>query len=719
MRTLFIRAIGVCLLASISPVMCEAQNVFSFSQGQSEFIKNIEILKDSSGNFKIDEAIKSDGFQLHTGGIPNLGVSSNTYWLRMQITNQSPHSDLVFEISYPILDLVEYFVVVNNVVTYSAKSGDKIPFSQRINDNKNYVFPLKLDSGNTVTCYFKVQCGEQLIFPINIGTDQMMYERQLNSNIFNGIYFGIVIVMLLYNMFLYLGIRDRSYGYYVLYIFFVGITQAILNGYAYKYLWPENTWLAVQSTSISGALSGLTTIFFVRSFLQTNVYSPRFNQLLTLFAVVYALSIIVCLAGQLQLSYQLNNINAGPGSLILLLTAVNIYVKHKTRPALFFIFAWSIFLVSVIVFVAKDLGLFPYNSLTVSGLQLGSAVVVTLLSVALADKINSYRKEKEQSQAQALAAAMENERIISEQNTILEERVNQRTIELKETNDELHETLRHLKETQSQLVDQEKMASLGQLTAGIAHEINNPINFVTSNIKPLKRDVELLIDLMNKIEQLSIEGLDGDKRKELIEHLKQEYDFNYLLEEIGFLLKGINEGSVRTAEIVKGLRLFSRVDEDDIKLADIHEGLDSTLIITNNMLGSKINVVKNYGELPKIECYPGKLNQVFLNIISNGIYAIKARHGDENTGQLTITTSCTPEYVRISLKDNGTGMSDATKRKLFEPFFTTKPVGEGTGLGLSIVYNTINKHNGSIDVHTEQNAGTEFIILLPVRQPNN
>ncbi|MFN9582913.1 MAG: sensor histidine kinase, partial [Bacteroidota bacterium] len=164
---------------------------------------------------------------------------------------------------------------------------------------------------------------------------------------------------------------------------------------------------------------------------------------------------------------------------------------------------------------------------------------------------------------------------------------------------------------------------------------------------------------------------------------------------------------------------FSRVDEDDIKLADIHEGLDSTLIITNNMLGSKINVVKNYGELPKIECYPGKLNQVFLNIISNGIYAIKARHGDENTGQLTITTSCTPEYVRISLKDNGTGMSDATRRKLFEPFFTTKPVGEGTGLGLSIVYNTINKHNGSIEVQTEQNAGTEFIILLPVRQPNN
>lgn len=718
MSTYLLRAVA-CMFLLFSVRESSAQNTFALSDGHSQYIQNIHILKDSSGDFTIKDVIKSNLFKLHTGGIPNLGVSNNTYWLRINITNQSANSNLVFEISYPILDLVEYYVINDTDVVYTAASGDRIPYSKRINSNKNYVFPLMLDSGNTVTCYFRVQCGEQLIFPINIGTYQMMFERQLNINMFNGIYFGIVIVMLLYNIFLFLGIRDRSYGYYVLYIFFVGITQAILNGYAHKYLWPENTWLAVQGTSLAGALSGLTTIFFVRSFLQTKVYSPRFNQLLNLFAVVYGISILVCLAGQLQLSYQLNNINAGPGSLILLLTAINIYLKHKTRPALFFIFAWSIFLVSVIVFVAKDLGLFPYNSLTVSGLQLGSAVVVTLLSVALADKINTYRKEKEQSQAQSLAAAMENERIISEQNIILEERVNQRTNELKETNIELHETLKHLKETQSQLVDQEKMASLGQLTAGIAHEINNPINFVTSNIKPLKRDVELLIDLMNKIEQLSVEGIEGDKRKQLIEDLKQEYDFNYLLEEIGFLLKGINEGSVRTAEIVKGLRLFSRVDEDDIKLADIHEGLDSTLIITNNMLGSKINVVRNYGNLPKIECYPGKLNQVFLNIISNGIYAIKAQHGEDNMGQLTITTSCDHDFVRISLKDNGTGMSDATRRKLFEPFFTTKPVGEGTGLGLSIVYNTINKHNGSIEVNTEVGIGTEFIIHLPLGQPTN
>jgi signal transduction histidine kinase len=692
------------------------QAVFKFTDDHSEIITDVDILKDSTKELTIKQAISSKHFYSHSGSVPNLGVSRSAYWIRIQVQNNSVFNDLIFEISYPILDLVEYYKVVNDSVEFSAYSGDRVPYSQRINNNKNYVFPLMLDSGHSATYYFKVESGEQLIFPLSVGNTQMMYERQVNINIFNGIYFGIVIVMLLYNLFLFIGIRDSSYGYYVLYILFVGLTQAVLNGYAYKYLWPENTWLATQGTSLGGALSGLTTIFFVRNFLQTKVYSPRFNQLLTFFGIIYIASIVISLYGNIQLAYQLINANAGPGSLILLLTAINIYRKHKTRPSLFFIIAWTIFFISVIIFVAKDLGIFPYNGITVSGLQFGSAVVVTLLSFALADKINSYRKEKELSQAQALAAAMENERIISEQNVILEDKVNKRTAELKIANEELNNTLKDLKDTQSQLVEQEKMASLGQLTAGIAHEINNPINFVTSNIKPLKRDVELLIELMNKIEQLSIDGTDGDKRKKLIDELKQQYDYNYLMEEIGFLLKGINEGSARTAEIVKCLRLFSRVDEDDIKLADIHEGLDSTLIITNNMLGNKIKVVRNYGNIPKIECYPGKLNQVFLNIISNGIYAIKAHHGEAKTGEFTLTTTADDKYVHISLKDNGTGMDEATKRKLFEPFFTTKPVGEGTGLGLSIVYNTINKHNGSIEVNSELNTGTEFIIHLPISQ---
>jgi hypothetical protein len=185
--------------------------------------------------------------------------------------------------------------------------------------------------------------------------------------------------------------------------------------------------------------------------------------------------------------------------------------------------------------------------------------------------------------------------------------------------------------------------------------------------------------------------------------------------EINHLLNGIHEGATRTAEIVKGLRIFSRVDEDDLKRADINEGLDSTLVIMNNLLTSNnIKVEKNYGDLPLVECYPGKLNQVFLNIISNAIHAIAAKHSQSKDGLLTLKTFAEDNFVNISITDNGCGMSDSTRNKIFDPFFTTKDVGEGTGLGMSIAYNTIKKHNGQIYIQTELDKGTEFLIKIPV-----
>jgi signal transduction histidine kinase len=273
-----------------------------------------------------------------------------------------------------------------------------------------------------------------------------------------------------------------------------------------------------------------------------------------------------------------------------------------------------------------------------------------------------------------------------------------------------------LKEAESQLVESEKMASLGQLTAGIAHEINNPINFVSSNVKPLNRDVNILLEAISEMEKIVAGEVSVAERQKQIASYKEDIDFDYLKEEINQLLNGIGDGASRTAEIVKGLRIFSRLDEDDLKRADINEGLDSTLVITNNLVGANIQVEKNYGNLPMVECYPGKLNQVFLNMISNASYAIKKKYGDLPGGKLTISTRHEGDNVYVTIKDNGTGMDETTRKRLFEPFFTTKDVGEGTGLGLSISYNTIVKHNGQIKVNSEPGIGTEFIIILPLNQ---
>jgi signal transduction histidine kinase len=293
-------------------------------------------------------------------------------------------------------------------------------------------------------------------------------------------------------------------------------------------------------------------------------------------------------------------------------------------------------------------------------------------------------------------------------------KVNERTIELSESNKELYRTLEDLKQTQTQLVESEKMASLGQLTAGIAHEINNPINFVTSNINPLKRDIEIMFNALIEIESLGMSNSSpADKQKQIKEY-KESLDFDYLTSEIKHLIKGINEGANRTAEIVKGLKIFSRLDEDVIKKTNINEGLASTMIIANNLLNGKIKIFKEYGDLPEVECYPGKLNQVFLNIISNAIYAIQKRFGENGGGEITITTSHDEKNIFISIKDNGTGMNAQIQKKVFEPFFTTKEVGEGTGLGMSIAYNTIKKHNGLIHVNTLQGEGTEFVLQIPI-----
>jgi two-component system NtrC family sensor kinase len=263
------------------------------------------------------------------------------------------------------------------------------------------------------------------------------------------------------------------------------------------------------------------------------------------------------------------------------------------------------------------------------------------------------------------------------------------------------------------LVEAEKMASLGQLTAGIAHEINNPINFVKSNIRPLEMDIKDLIEIIDAYDTLHTIP-DADFAGKLIEinKLKKQIDVDYVKDEISNLVKGIHDGAERTAEIVMGLRNFSRLDESEVKIVNIHEGIDSTLIILKNALPPNIVVKKDFGAHGEIECFPGKLNQVFMNILSNGMQAIKEKEHQEAEESITITTRDADDKIEISIKDTGIGMTDEVRQKIFDPFFTTKDVGEGTGLGLSIVYKIIQKHEGKIEVLSSKGKGAEFVISL-------
>lgn len=270
------------------------------------------------------------------------------------------------------------------------------------------------------------------------------------------------------------------------------------------------------------------------------------------------------------------------------------------------------------------------------------------------------------------------------------------------------EAFEQLKSAQSKLVESEKMASLGVLTAGVAHEINNPVNFITGGIESLQENYADVQELQLKLIRYHSQKGDENLWKE-IEDQKQLLKLDSLLPEIDELMNSIRSGAERTAEIVRGLRNFSRLDENDMKKANVEEGLDNTLVILNNRLKNKVKITKAYGNVKPIMCYPGQLNQVFMNIIYNAADAIKDK------GEIIISTKEENDNLYIQIRDNGMGMPEEIRSHIFEPFFTTKPVGKGTGLGLSIAYGIIEKHKGRIEVESTPGEGTTFSLSLPIQ----
>ncbi|MBK7463524.1 MAG: PAS domain S-box protein [Betaproteobacteria bacterium] len=294
----------------------------------------------------------------------------------------------------------------------------------------------------------------------------------------------------------------------------------------------------------------------------------------------------------------------------------------------------------------------------------------------------------------------------------LEERVGERTADLQAANASLlaerlrqQDLIKKLEEAQNQLLQSEKMASIGQLAAGVAHEINNPVGFVNSNLGTLQNYTHKMLRLLAAYEQTE-ESLVDDVRQE-IRRLKAEIDVEFLREDIGSLLSESLDGLQRVKQIVRDLKDFSHVDKAAREWANLETGLDSTLNVVWNELKYKAKVVKEYGDTPKIECMPSQLNQVFMNLLINAAHAI------EEHGQINIRTGHDAHNVWLEVEDTGKGIAPEHIGRIFEPFFTTKPIGKGTGLGLSLSYGIVNKHGGRIEVTSEVGKGSMFRVLLP------
>ncbi|HYW21763.1 MAG TPA: ATP-binding protein [Nodularia sp. (in: cyanobacteria)] len=322
-----------------------------------------------------------------------------------------------------------------------------------------------------------------------------------------------------------------------------------------------------------------------------------------------------------------------------------------------------------------------------------------------------------------LIAKKNSQAALEETNSRLEIEVAARTEKLKQKNIQLKQTLQELQQTQVQLIQTAKMSSLAHLVAGVAHEINNPVNFIHGNLMHVSKYTEKLLTLINQYQQTYTD--DNPDINILIE----EIDLDFITDDLPKILSSMSVGTVRIRNIVLSLRNFSRLDEAEMKPVNIHEGIDSTLLILQSRLKGQheqpeIEVIKDYGNLPLVECYAGGLNQVFMNLITNAIEALQQKKRQDNQeiqphfSSIIIHTQVkNKENVIISIKDNATGISEKVKNRLFEPFFTTKPVGKGTGLGLSISYQIIvDSHRGKIECVSEPGKGTEFLIEIPIKQ---
>ncbi|MGZ3859965.1 MAG: sensor histidine kinase [Flavisolibacter sp.] len=698
----------VSLLFLAAGGMAQEPTIISRTDELVHLAPHAAYYEDPKGLLRFEEIQKEEAagrFRELDKPVINFGISASAYWLKLDLENATDER-IFLEIGNTALNDIQLYEPSgrNGVIDHHAGSWQ--PFRDRELQHVDYIFPLSLPRGARQVLYLRVQHARGTQFPLLAGTLKAFYKTAGTRNVMEGIYYGFMLLMILYNLFIFFSLRDRSYIYYVIYIFMMGLLNASINGYAFRYFWPS---LPVfnQYEDIIAALVGISGILFATAFLNTRVNAPYFHRLFRMLLVCYLLIIGIVVTGRFMLGTILVELT----SLILVLSFFAAAWQTLTRgykPARFFLIAWTLLLLSVIVFILKDFDILPYNSFTVSSMQIGSAIEAVLLSLALANKINVYKKEKHQAQLETLRSLEENRKLITEQNVLLEKKVAERTGEWQSANRELIRAMDNLKATQAQLLQKEKMASLGELTAGIAHEIQNPLNFV-NNFSEI--NVELSREILEEISRLEIEASDKNNLEELIHSLVENE-------------AKINRHGKRADSIVKGMLQHSRSQTGTKEFFDINTLADEYLRLSYHGLKARDKNFQSLYEtdldqsIGKLHIVPQDMGRVLLNLFNNAFYSVNEKKKILNSSfqpRVQLQTKRMEDRVEIRIRDNGSGIPTRVIDKIFQPFFTTKPTGEGTGLGLSLSYDIITKvHHGEMKVNTHEGEFAEFIIVLPL-----
>ena len=676
-----------------------AENPLDVSQQNASVLtltSFFSVYEDSSTKLTLDQIRAADQAGKFKGDLPNeesvgFGFTESAYWFRLHLKNSSEvPAQRMLQIAYPLLNRIEFFQPDTQGQYQRILTGADIDYESRPYASRYFVFPIELPAHADQVVYFRFQAIDALVIPASLWTPAAFHEFERDDYFGQAWYFGMAIAMILFNLMLFVGgLRDVIYLMYVAFGSSVMLTIAARNGFAQSYLTNSYVMWSSAAVVIGFALSFGTLIIFMRRMLTTEQLVPRLDRLLKyLLWVLFVLPVPLLFA--LHSFIQVAAVTYATSALTIIVVSLRCaYLRH--RSAYFFVVAFLCLVMGSLFAVFRAFGWLPTNMVTVNGMQFGSVLEMLLLALALADRYNALRREKDAAQLHAIAVQEQLVETLRSSERALEFRVAQRT-------EELSSTITRLEQTQTELVQSAKLAALGSLVAAVAHELNTPIGNAVMTASALEDETRIL----------STEFESGKLQKStLVKYL------NLAVPMANLVLKSCN----RAADLIVS---FKRVAVD--QTSEKRRGFDLRALIDDNIVAlwpSYKNqpwvVTVNVPEGIYCDSYPGPLGQVIVNMVQNAVaHAFFGR----TEGHLEINAEQSNGTVKLHFIDNGHGMHPDILKNIFEPFFTTKLGQGGSGLGLSIVMNIVTGVlGGSIAAQSELGKGSVFTLVFPINAP--
>ncbi len=740
----------------------------------------LDIFEDTSGKLSVSDvrsALYARQFVRSVKESPSLGYTSSAYWARFSIQDirnldrNAAGDPLFLMLTYASTDLAELWCTdAKGQIVLQQRAGDHVPRAEWPDTYREPTFKL---TPAVEMCWLRVHSSSAIHFPLTLSTQQDFFEMRLKDNALQSLYFGALLVMVVYNGLLALSTRAWAYGSYTLFLIGYGLFLSAFNGIGFAVIWPPGLPWNDAFTPFFMTFAGVMSIFFATSLLDLRNTAPRWCKFGNVIAAVFLLH-----SGALWLlpnGVATKIVMLGAPFWVVFLLGSGMFLAAKGfRVAQIYICAWFVFIVGTVILIATRFDLVPINPLTLNATQIGSVIEFILLSFALAYRIKTLQNQlldsvRAESAALNLAAQAQTDSMLANARSETQKANNaalQVQAELSRKDAELAQ--KEADYTKEQLQQADKMASLGQLVASVTHEINTPIGAISSSgqsiaealsdvvaqLPPLLRQLDsatstLLVELLQQAnspkaaissreeralikkvtEQLETAGLEHPRQKAnfllgfqahnaidkflpLLQHPQAE-QIQQAASNLSLAMRSatnVNVAVERVTKIVKALKSFSHFNIGTEKIeANLTECMETVLTIYQGQTKVGVEVVRNYEDIPPLMCFPDELSQVWTNLVHNALHAMN------HEGVLTIGIRKENDCAVVSVGDSGCGIPEEIRGKIFDVFFTTKPAGVGSGLGLDIVKKIIQKHNGRIDLQSEVGIGTIFSVYLPYK----